>query len=335
MKIQIQSLKIKKKTNGIDKLAFALKYGILEKKSDGKITWEKRFFALTSKRVQYYYHMEEYRAGKVPLGLFNLKDISEIKKLNDYSYGNKQFLFMVTVSRWIKKEKPKSKRSYIFSVNNMEDLYSWIISLNFLRFNAYYETFMASFGKMDLPLYGFGGEKKKKFIFDIENMIPIIQTKHRKIHKHKTIKLILKNNNQIDINVVVYDNYLTIKKLIRLCILNLLGAIQQGITRDKESFYVNTNQLLSNTINNGENNLDDEIKIPLHISILANNRKNSFKSSDDGDNMTYINRLVSNRKRNQVLDLINEDDEDMKRDLLKSEEKNDLRNSKNNIYETN
>ena len=51
--------------------------------------------------------------------------------------------------------------------------------------------------------------------------------------------------------------------------------------------------------------------------------------------MTYINRLVSNRKRNQVLDLINEDDEDMKRDLLKSEEKNDLRNSKNNIYETN
>ena len=315
-----------------DKLALAIKYGILEKKSEGKITWEKRFFALTPKRVQYYYHLEEYRQGKVPLGLFNLKDISEIKKLNDYSYGNKQFLFMVTVSRWIKKEKPKSKRSYIFSVNNMEDLYSWIISLNFLRFNAYYETFMASFGKMDLPLYGFGGEKKKKFIFDIENMIPIIQTKHRKIHKHKTIKLILKNNNQIDINVVVYDNYLTIKKLIRLCILNLLGAIQQGITRDKESFYVNTNQLLSNTINNGENNLDDEIKIPLHISILANNRKNSFKSSDDGDNMTYINRLVSNRKRNQVLDLINEDDEDTKRDLLKSEEKNDLRNSEKIIY---
>ena len=104
----------KNKNDGIDKLAVTIKYGILEKKSEGKITWEKRFFALTPKRVQYYYHLEEYKQGKVPLGLFDLKDISEIKKLNDYSYGNKKYLFMVSVTRWIKKEKPKKKKIIYF-----------------------------------------------------------------------------------------------------------------------------------------------------------------------------------------------------------------------------
>ena len=39
---------------------------------------------------------------------------------------------------WIKKEQIKGKRSYIFSCKTLEDLYSWIISINFLRVNAYY-----------------------------------------------------------------------------------------------------------------------------------------------------------------------------------------------------
>ena len=310
----------KKKTNGIDKLAFALKYGILEKKSDGKITWEKRFFALTSKKVQYYYHMEEYRAGKVPLGLFNLKDISEIKKLNDYSYGNKKYLFKVSVTRWIKKEKPKKKRNYIFSVNNMEDLYSWLISLNFMRFNAYYETFMVSFGKMDLPLYGNNKEKKKKFLFDIENKAPMEEFKHRRINKHKTIKVVLKNNNQIDINVKVYDKYLITKKLIKMSFLNFLGAIQQGISKPKDN-YINNNQLLINTLNNFDNNsLVDEIKIPQHLSLFSKAKKASFKSSESEDTMTIISKLVSKNKRNKSLALINEDEEDAKKEEPKDEE---------------
>ena len=32
---------------GKDKLAMAIKYGMVEKKSDGKITWESRFFVMT------------------------------------------------------------------------------------------------------------------------------------------------------------------------------------------------------------------------------------------------------------------------------------------------
>ena len=311
----------KNKSEGIDKLAFAIKYGILEKKSEGKITWEKRFFALTQKKVQYYYHLEEYRQGKVPLGYFNLKDISEIKKLNDYSHGNKKYLFMVSVTRWVKKEKPKKKRSYIFSVTNMEDLYSWIISLNFLRFNAYYETFTVNFGKMDLPLYGGEKEKMKKFLFDIENKTPNTQFKKRRTNKHKTVKVVLKNNNQIDINVKVYDKYLIAKKLIHFGLLNLFGAIQQGITKSKDD-YINNNQLLLNTMNNFENNsLIDEIKIPQHLSIFNNTKKNSFISSESGDNINIISHLVSKHKRQKSLALINEDedDEEIKKEILNKE----------------
>ena len=323
----------KTKIKGIDKLALTIKYGMLEKKSDGKITWEKRFFALTPKKVQYYYHLEEYREGKVPLGVFNLKDISEIKKLNDYSYGNKKYLFMVSVTRWIKKEKPKKKRSYIFSVSNMEDLYSWLISLNFLRFNAYYETFSVSFGKMDLPLYRLEKEKKKKFVFDIENKEQTSQFRSRRLNKHKTVKVILKNKNEIDINVKVYDKYLIARKLIKSGLLNILGAIQQGITKDKDN-YENNSQLIFNKLNNIENNaFEDEIKIPQHLSFFTNNKKNSMKSSDSGDNMKLISQYVSKTTRKKSLALINEDEEEKKEAHSDDEDKNEDKDDNSNNSE--
>ena len=278
---------------------------------------------MTPKKVQYFYHMEEYRQGKVPLGVFNLKDISEIKQLNDYSYGNKKYLFMVSVTRWIKKEKPKTKRSYIFSVTSMEDLYSWLISLNFLRFNAYYETFSVIYGKVDLPLYGYNNDKKKKFIFDIESKERTTQFRSRRVNKHKTIKFILKNKNEIDINVKVYDKYLIAKKLIKSCLLNILGAIQQGISKNKENC-TNNNQLLLNTLNNLENNpIEDEIKIPQHLSYFVITKKNSFQSSESGDNMTHISQFVSKNKRKNSLGLINEDEEDKKEHTDEEEEEND------------
>ena len=297
----------KTKIEGIDKLALTLKYGIIEKKSDGKITWEKRFFALTSKKVQYYYHLEEYRQDKVPLGIFDLKDISEIKKVDDVSYGNKKYVFMVTVTKWIKKEKPKSKRSYIFSVKSMEDLYEWLISLNFLRFNAYYETFMIGFGKVGFPLYNYGNQKKKKFIFDLEGKTQIIQYKHRRDNKHKTVKVILKNKNEIDINVVVYEKYLITKKLINLGFLNLIGIIQQGITKNKET-EENNNQLFFKTLNKDSNLVVDEIKIPQHISVFGNVRKSTFKRLKNRDPNSLASQIVSKTKRAGPLTLIEEDD---------------------------
>ena len=315
----------KTKIKGIDKLALALKYGIIEKKSDGKITWEKRFFALTSKKVQYYYHLEEYRQDKVPLGIFDLKDISEIKQISDASYGNKKFVFMVTVSKWIKKEIPKPKRTYIFSVENMEELYEWLISLNFLRFNAYYETFMISFGKVGFPLYNNGIQKKKKFIFDLEGKTQIIQYKHRRDNKHKTVKVILKNKNEIDINAVVYEKYIILKKLINLGFLNMIGIIQQGITKNKET-EENNNQLFFKTLNKVDNNLVvDEIKIPQHISVFGNVRKSTFKRAKNRDPNSLASQIASKAKRTASLTLIKEDDD--KDDEEEEEEEDDDQSS--------
>ena len=154
---------------GKDKLAQALKYGMVDKKSDGKITWENRFFVLTSKHVSYYYHLDEYISDKVPLATFELKNIYELKKLSDSMYGNKKNVFRVSVSSWKKKEQIKGKRSYIFSCQTLEDLYSWIISINFVRVNAYYNIFTSHFGKIGLPLYKFNRRKPKKFFFNLDD----------------------------------------------------------------------------------------------------------------------------------------------------------------------
>ena len=176
---------------GKDKLAMALKYGMVDKKSDGKLTWETRFFVLTSKHVSYYYHMDEYISDKVPLATFELKDIFELKQLNDYHYGNKKNIFTVSVSRWIKKEQIKGKRSYIFSCKTLEDLYSWVISMNFLRVNAYYDIFTSHFGTIGFPLYRMYRKKPKKFFFNLEEKQTV---RNNKDQSNKDIK----NNNALN-----------------------------------------------------------------------------------------------------------------------------------------
>ena len=265
----------------LDALALAIKFGHLEKKSDGKITWEKRFFVLTPTKVQYYYNSKDYRLGNPPLGIFYLRDISDIKKLTDYTYRNKQYTFQVSVIKWKKKGKTKPKRAYVFSVEKMEKLDRWIISLNFLRFNAYYEAYTNSFGKMELPLYRVNDKKKKKLIFDIDSPTPIMYSSSA-MHNNIIVKFTLSNNNQIDIDVIVFETFLILKKLIRRGFLNILGVIQQGIiSQDKYSCYINNTQL---------NNIDSiDIKIPEHLvysNAMLND--NSFLQSENDDNNKSI-----------------------------------------------
>ncbi len=265
----------------LDALALAIKFGHLEKKSDGKITWEKRFFVLTPTKVQYYYNSKDYRLGNPPLGIFYLRDISDIKKLTDYTYRNKQYTFQVSVIKWKKKGKTKTKRAYVFSVEKMEKLDRWIISLNFLRFNAYYEAYTNSFGKMELPLYRVNDKKKKKLIFDIDSPTPIMYSSSA-MHNNIIVKFTLSNNNQIDIDVIVFETFLILKKLIRRGFLNILGVIQQGIiSQDKYSCYINNTQL---------NNIDSiDIKIPEHLvysNAMLND--NSFLQSENDDNNKSI-----------------------------------------------
>ena len=198
----------------------------------------------------------------------------------------------------------------------MEDLYSWLISLNFLRFNAYYETFAVSFGRVDLPLYGYDNEKKKKFLFDIENKTQNVEFRHRRVNKHKTIKVVLKNKSEIDINVKVYDKYLIAKKLIKSCLLYFLGAIQLGIAKNADNNI--NNQLLFNNLNNIDNNdLEDEIKIPRHLSFFYNIAR--IKSSEKGDTNTFLSQIVAKNQRKKSLALINEDEEEAQKDLINNE----------------
>jgi hypothetical protein len=193
-------------------------------------------------------------------------------------------------------------------VENMEELYEWLISLNFLRFNAYYETFMISFGKVGFPLYNNGIQKKKKYIFDLEGKTQIIQYKHRRDNKHKTVKVILKNKNEIDINSVVYEKYIIMKKLINLGFINLIGIIQQGITKNKET-EDNSNQLFVNNLSKTDNSLIiDKIKIPQHISVFENVRKSAIKKLRNRDPNSLASQIASKSKRTASLTLIKEDD---------------------------
>jgi adenylate cyclase 10 len=305
-----------KETRGIDlDIAFPIKFGHLEKKGDRKLTWEKRFFVVTPKKVQYYYTSKDYSLGSAPLGIFYLKDISNIQRLPDFTYRKKQYAFQVSVTKWKKKGKEKLKRDYVFSVEKMDKLYSWIISLNYLRFYAYYDSFTLYFGrkklelKLELPLYRVNDKKKKKLIFNIEEQAPIIH-KMSTIHNNMTVKFTLSNNNQIDIDVIVFQTFLILKKLIRFGFTNILGAIQEGIiNKDKYSCYINNNQI---------NLLDfNEIKLPEHLIDNNNNfnlNENSFLISENDDN----NRSILSYRPSQLSKqsfLIYYEDEEVRKDF--------------------
>ena len=157
---------------GIEKLQHTIRYGMIDKKSDGKITWESRFFVLTAKAVNYYYRVEEYIDDKVPLATFELKDMYNIVQLKDGSVGGRKNIFSLSVIKWIKKEIPQGPRTYIFSCPNVIDYYTWLISLNFVKVNAYYDSFALNFGLVRFPVYNkekmFPKKKKRMFLLDEE-----------------------------------------------------------------------------------------------------------------------------------------------------------------------
>jgi hypothetical protein len=83
-------------------------------------------------------------------------------------------------------------------------------------------------------------------------------------------------------------------------------------------------------LNNIDNtSYEDEIKIPRHLSAFSNIvQRNSLKSSESGDAMTILSQIVSKSQRKKSLALINEDEEEIKKDLIKNEEsEKDLENS--------
>ena len=247
---------------GKEKLLYTIKHGMIDKKSDGKITWESRFFVMTPKVISYYYHEEEFINGKVPLATFELKDMFNIKQLDNRSFGNRKNIFSLTVTKWIKKEIPQGKRIYILSCSNVEDLYSWLITLNFMKVNAYYDSFISHFGKIDLPLYRKNITKVKKYLFNIEDKIKIgIKTYCNTLGNNNNSNS-QRGENKKDFILGEIDYFKIFKEIIHLCFLLIFGDIQEGITKKKnDSFY---NELKS------DHSTIEEIQNPLHISYFKN-----------------------------------------------------------------
>ncbi len=90
--------------------------------------------------------------------MFELKHIYDIKVLRDFKFRDKTNLLQVKVSAYYKRAQLKGGRDYIFSINDKNELNSWVIILNFLRAKSIYDEFRFTFGTINFP---FTHEKNK------------------------------------------------------------------------------------------------------------------------------------------------------------------------------
>ena len=88
----------------------------------------------------------------MPLGTFDLKNLYLAQLIPDFSIGGRKNVFMIHVSSWTKKDEIKGSRKYYFCDKSREEVYNWVITLNFLRVKAIYNEFTANFGIINLPL---------------------------------------------------------------------------------------------------------------------------------------------------------------------------------------
>ena len=164
-----------------------VKGGLIEKKSDKGITWEKRFVIVTKTKFFYWYTYHDYKSNKLYLGMFELKNIYLIKKLSDYEFGSKTNLLQIRVSSFYKKQELKNGRDYIFSFGTKSDLNSWVITLNLLRAKSIYDEFRNTFGIINFP---FNHEKVGKE--DIrKKKRPFIMPEKQKNRRKKSLNFYL------------------------------------------------------------------------------------------------------------------------------------------------
>ena len=267
---------------GKEKLNNAIKYGMIDKKSDGKITWESRFFVMTAKTVRYYYKMDEFLNDCVPLATFDLKDIYNIQQLKDGSFGNRKNIFEVSVTKWIKKEIPKGHRTYIFSCKSVEELYRWLISLNFVKVNAYYDFFVSNFGLVKFPLNPTDKIKKKKYDLRLENIEGFQKvfksTSPSKRRLSFGQEIVLENKEIVDAFKTVVSYGFSV----------ILGNIQGNITKKKNEEEEDAGLIKKREIVN-----------PTHLTIF----KEESKESQDDSLSNVINRKqsrISSSVKNQT-----------------------------------
>ena len=171
-----------------------VKGGIIEKKSDKGITWEKRFVIITKTKFYYWYTYHDYKSNKLYLGMFELKNIYLIKKLSDYEFGSKTNLLQIRVSSFYKKQELKDGRDYIFSFGTKSELNSWVITLNLLRAKSIYDEFRNTFGIINFP---FNHEKVGKE--DIrKKKRPFILPENKANRRKKSLSFYLMTTQVVD-----------------------------------------------------------------------------------------------------------------------------------------
>ena len=171
-----------------------VKGGIIEKKSDKGITWEKRFVIITKTKFYYWYTYHDYKSNKLYLGMFELKNIYLIKKLSDYEFGSKTNLLQIRVSSFYKKQELKDGRDYIFSFGTKSELNSWVITLNLLRAKSIYDEFRNTFGIINFP---FNHEKVGKE--DIrKKKRPFILPENKANRRKKSLNFYLMTTQVVD-----------------------------------------------------------------------------------------------------------------------------------------
>ena len=302
-----------------------IKSGFIEKKSNGKLTWEKRFFVLTSNRVIYYYNESDYKDTTIsPLGSFYLYNVFSIQKLNDYSIRDKTNLFSVDVTEWIKKGEIQKNRTYYLRTQTREEMYKWMITLNILKIKAFYDKYCLGYGYVNFPLYNRNKNEMllrvKKLNFEIDELnnltsSPIQQRERRQ----NLIQYQIKKNKRMSIfspyfvysyneNIVNFDEYelYTLRYLIKntkfilkYFFFAFFGVLQNNIVREK---------------NNEE---DIDFKIPNHLYLLLTKQCNedyekleissigesSFSNSFNSDNSrtpSIINRNKTVYSKQQI-----------------------------------
>ena len=103
-------------------LTTILKEGILEKKSDSNITWAERYCVLDGKEFRYYYNEKDAKRKENILSLVPLKYIYNIVPLNEKEKYNKNFVFYLNATTWIKKNKEMPDRIFYFAANDDDSL---------------------------------------------------------------------------------------------------------------------------------------------------------------------------------------------------------------------
>jgi len=227
-----------------------IKAGYIYKKSDGKLTWENRYFVLTTNRVLYFYNEVDYKErNKSPLGVFYLQNLFNVKLLTDGSVGGKKNIISLIVNEWFKKGEVMKSRTYYLSVEDREESFKWAITFNILKIKAFYENYCFSFGYVNFPLYStnkneFSFKQKKIKIKLPKNNVFQDIFKSRQAIKRMSIFSPYLSLGRVEnrLTTVEFENYMNkqllihIKFLIKHSIAIFIGNIQIGLSKETHEY---------------------------------------------------------------------------------------------------